>query len=743
MNRAASPFPVREHLATAASIFLLLASGAAAGGPKGACMSISVSRPGVLVGSGQTVQLSVDVKGRRSTTPRLRANKGKISELLASGPNSFVATYTPPWKPEPDLAIIWAESPDSGCAPAFAVVTLLAEKTVSARVAPNARASLKIGSKTFGPVRADAQGWVEFKARLHPAHAWGTLEVALPGGKNKRQKIQLDVKPRARLTVLVSPRVLRADGLARSRIHLFACTPAGRPIPRASFRIGAESGKASRVVALGNGIFRTFFQPQRLVTAKRIRMRVEMLKPRKMRRSIELRLLPGIDLDIQLSSSVPGLLTDGESRAVITAVVRDEAGRGMEKLPLEITTTAGRMGPVSELGDGRYQAELVGPVGEKGAAVVKAALGKQFGRLSLPLSPPEPLVLESDKTELIADGADSAQIVVRVYPPKGSSAAAGLAVQAFGGTAPGRVALKNNRAAFAFKAGPRAGPARVRVIMGELSQTIDLSLVPGKPARLELAASRDELVTDGSQSVRIVARISDRSGNPIPKPNLAFTASRGRIEPTRVEGPGELVTGYLPPEDAEGEAVIRAAGYENLSSEIRIALQPPPRRFGLSVTAGLEHNLRRIGAPLVSVEGGYRLFDGLFVTAGIGYFYSAFEAACPDGPEGCGADLRLDAIPFWVGLDYRFENGSLFTPNITVGATGVWSRLAIESDYQTRQVHSSVAPGGFARAGLDMELGPGGILLQLGYQYARWLGDQAVTGQLGGLSARLGYRFAF
>ncbi len=709
-----------------------------------ACLTLAADAPYAVAGSGKSVQLTIALQaGKSGDSPRLQVDHGKLSELLAFGPDRFSVSYTPPWKPEPTVAIVTARLPNPSCPPAFLPIVVLANKTIDARVAPNARASLTVAGRRFGPVRADAEGWVEFKARLHPAHAVGLLEVAAPGKQLERRRIPLKIEPRPRLKVLAVPRAIRADGQSRSRIYAFACNAAGRPLPRARLRARVAAGKVSRMVPLGRGIYRGVYAPPQLVTPRRIKLRLQMLRPRRLGRKIELRLLPGIELDIAVAAEPDRLVSDGRSRALITATVTDEQGRGVEKLPLRISSDQGRMGPVTEQDSGRYQAELVAPVGTSGRVQVTAALGRQTGRTAVALEAPPPLRVTAERKTLVADGRSTTPVLVELFLPPDAAEPAKLEARAEGGELALEHGFEKGRAELRFTAGTEAGPARVFIRAGVHSRRLEFELVAGKPERLDLQAGAERVLTDSGARVRIEARVTDAQGNPIPQPNLAFTASRGDLSPAVAAGAGMLTATYRPPPGAEGPALIRAAGYENLAAEIRLHLRSPPPRFGLAVTTGLEHNLQRIGAPLVAVEGSMRLTAGLFVAAGLGWFGQRVDAACPSGTIDCSSDLRLDALPFWAGLSYRFENATRFTPAVGLGAAGVWSRVAVSNDFQPAQQHTAVSPGGYARAGLDVTAGPGGILLELGYLYAEWLGDDAVAGRLGGLSARLGYRFAF
>jgi hypothetical protein len=448
-------------------------------------------------------------------------------------------------------------------------------------------------------------------------------------------------------------------------------------------------------------------------------------------------------VDIRLQSSVAKLTADGESRAILTATVTDSGGKGLEKLPVVMTAAPGNLGPVSDQGGGRYQAELVAPLGGAAACRVSASLGGQVETLTLPMVAPEPVSVSVAPPRLTADGTSVAKIAVRAFGPDGASGAKEVVMESDLGHVPGRVRLDGTRAEAVFRAGTRAGRAHLLVRVGPASAHAEIEILPGPPARLTLSASADEVLADGAHDVDLTAEVLDAHGNPVPDALPVLTASVGRLGPPRAQGAGRTSVVYRPPAEGSGQAIIRAAVASEVSDEIRIRLRAPPRRFGVAVSAGIEHNLARIGAPLAALEGSFRLSGSLFLLAGAGYFGNEIDAATPDGPSGGASTLRLDAVPLWVGVAYRFENGSIWTPTIRAGAAAVISRVEARPSFQDAIVERGVQPAGFVRAGVEMGLGPGGVLLEIGYLLAPWLGSEVVTGRLGGLSGRLGYRFAF
>jgi hypothetical protein len=182
---------------------------------------------------------------------------------------------------------------------------------------------------------------------------------------------------------------------------------------------------------------------------------------------------------------------------------------------------------------------------------------------------------------------------------------------------------------------------------------------------------------------------------------------------------------------ASGEATVRAKTTGDLEDDLSLRLVEPPERFGLALSAGVEQNLDRVGAPSISVEGSFRMFASMFLLVGLEYFAHRFD------------DLEIDAIPAWLGLAYRFENESSWTPSIEAGVQAVGFRAMVQPSGQEEVKESTILPAVFVQAGLGVQAGPGGVFIELGYRYIPWWDGEVFTGRLGGVSMRLGYRLAF
>ncbi|HUU00924.1 MAG TPA: hypothetical protein VM425_05720 [Myxococcota bacterium] len=710
-----------------------------------ACLSLDLPVKSIVLGGGQAVTINVRVAKDLPAPPVVRVNVGKLAPLQARGAGHYFAVYTPPLWRKPGVAVFSAISTDGGCPPAFISVPLLLQKKIAAGVSPNARVTVRIGKQAFGPARADAGGRVEIPAVIAPGFSKAFLEIAAPGGNKIRRKIDLGFPARTGIATLMHPAAVRADGKTSASVFLFAYSPQGRAIKKPVFRIASKSGRAGKVSSVGRGVFVFGYRPAASMAGGRASIDVRMLKPYQARRTVFLRLLPGTVLKIAARLSLDTLVADGESKAVIDVSVTDVQGKPVEKLPLKIAADAGSVGPVADLGSGRYRAEWIAPLGRsKPQAVIKVAAGGKALKLHVPLVEPEPLSVKTEPAELIADGKSVSRLLIRAFARDGAGGPAEISLWSSLGTLPSRVRLAGTRAEAVLRAGKKAGTANIVVRYGKFSQSVAVPLRAGAPALLRLTAPAMEMLADGMQTLPVSIEVEDAFGNPVPNAHPLLTCSVGKIFVSgEQEAPGRTAAIFRPPAQAGGAAVIRAAVSSGLTNELRIALRDPPKNLGLALSAGIEHNLARLGSLLVGVDFSLRLTGALQIVFGAGYFQSRIKAACPNGPPGCASDLSIDAVPLTVAVMYRIENQTAWTPVVSAGAAAVWTRVELSPSFQAAVVEATVAPGAFARAGVELAAGPGGVLFDLGYLYAPWLGSNLISGNLGGLSARLGYRFAF
>lgn len=153
----------------------------------------------------------------------LSANHGSVTDLRHVAPGQFEARYVPPSETYPRIAVIaaWGAGAE-GTLHGFVVVPLWGQGLATVTTRPNAKVTLRIGARDFGPVSADATGVGAVQVQVPP----GTTH-ALHGSR----RIDLGLPPVARLHALAVPATLPADAEAEVTLRIYSVTLAGQLEP--------------------------------------------------------------------------------------------------------------------------------------------------------------------------------------------------------------------------------------------------------------------------------------------------------------------------------------------------------------------------------------------------------------------------------------------------------------------------------------------------------------------------------
>jgi hypothetical protein len=312
------------------------------------------------------------------------------------------------------------------------------------------------------------------------------------------------------------------------------------------------------------------------------------------------------------------------------------------------------------------------------------------------------------------------------------------------------VRTRKGRASFELVAGRAAGQALVEARLPDASAHASVQLLPGAPARLHLRAEAPSVRCNGRDSTPVHLRVLDAHGNPLDgtPPTLSAAGSQaehGHFERVAALGGGEFVTRYHPPARCEGgEATLLAvAGEARGDARLTLTSRPP---VGLSLRLGTLSNLGRLLQPEVEVEGDvqpYGLGGRLAASASLRVAWGKLRL---HGQSSSEQPFEVSAHPLLATLSAGARWRLPFSPSLAAYAgagldahlASISYRLSLEEGEQ-RQV--SLTFGAHARLGLSLALGPGHILLQGRYGFARLPASAPFRGSIGGPAAALGYRF--
>lgn len=376
--------------------------------------------------------------------------------------------------------------------------------------------------------------------RLHPAGlllilATGSFPAGATGGP-------------ARVVVSVEPDKLLLGDQKQATVRVRVVNLQGSPVDGARIRLRASVGRLEEVAPCGPGEVTAIYRPPE-------------------------RFFPQIAILMAVAAVGPEDTVHG--RAVLPLWGRGEARvYSRPRVPVKVSIAGREYGPVTTDRLGVVSVPVEVPPGYR-----KARAGKRTIELDMP--PMKRIGMMAGHERLAADGTQSTVVRVYVVAPLGKpDADAAVEMQA------GRGSLDEPRCVDAgvfearYTPPTKVGDGRVEiaaVVRGERGQRdeIDLALVPGEPAGLELAAEPGIYRAGSGTRVRITARVFDAGGNPAPA-DLHLGTDLGAVDKPVRTGPGCYQSAYAPPDYFGGkqEVRLRASTATGVRTEAGVTLRP-------------------------------------------------------------------------------------------------------------------------------------------------------------------------
>lgn len=243
-----------------------------------------------------------------------------------------------------------------------------------------------------------------------------------------------------------------------------------------------------------------------------------------------------------LSSAQPQILADGESTAVLSAVVRDADGNGVDGETVTFSTTAGTLSETSASTD------------SSGIATIRLTSSTIVGRATVTARHPDTAISATASVDFIA--ANTSRLIFSLSPSSvRPDKPATVSVQALdsNGNPIANEAVRfdnvqnesggifsdvqvstdvNGRALTTYTAGSSSGVDTLRgQTAGGLFATADLTISASAvlAGSLELTTGADSLVADGASTVALRATVTDTEGAAVSGLIVSFSASAGSL----------------------------------------------------------------------------------------------------------------------------------------------------------------------------------------------------------------------
>jgi hypothetical protein len=625
--------PVLAGLAVAGALGAALVPGAArATAP--CTLEVGFEPPALTLGAGARAVVRID---GALGEPVLAVSPGRIEGLRREG-SRWIAEYVAPDEPWPQVAVVAALE---GEASGGAALPLHGRGTAEVRTRPRAEVEVRIGARSFGPVRAGPDGRAEVAVVVPPG-----VRAATRGA----QVIPLEapaIHPLA--LVLEAPRA-RADRTERVRGVLVAATDTGGPWVGPAPGLRASEGEVDAGAACGPGVFPfTWTLAPGVPRVARAAGRREDVAPAL---EVSLALVAGPAARVEVISPAPAARA-GRTLALDVRVL-DAAGNPAAGVP-EVGADRGELGSPEAAGAGRWTVPFTAPrdLGGARAAHVRVRVDGPAGpvgeaELALQPGPPARIEVGGPARTLQADGRTAAALRVRVADAFGNLTPVAPEAWARLGTVapPGRdreewvVAYRTplSRTAVEDAVDLRAGDASTQVAVALVAPPRRLAL--GAWAGLALRPGSAPAPAAGAFATAWPWRLRGRLGF-----GLGIAGSTFRRDATLDAGVPVRFTARARLVAVEAAAVATARRGPWLGS-----LSAGP---GLAVSAAWVEQSGAVASSGTGVAPAFHVALSLGRPTGAGVPFALVRAAW-QGPAG-GGPLEGEVTTFTFGLGWRLD----------------------------------------------------------------------------------------
>jgi hypothetical protein len=347
--------------------------------------------------------------------PVVRANVGRVEELVRTGPGTYRARYALPPTSYPEVAILvalsaWPHPQSIYGAYGKMLVPLAAAVELPGETEPDAQISI--------------DGSFRLPIVVPPGNRMGQGRVVDRAGNVQRRQIDLGLPPTDGLACVINPTRLPADGVSRARMLCAASDPRGRPVPDARVTAKPRHGSLKGPQRAEGGLLEWIYTAPRALPAEPERILAAWPQGgANSREELTLQLVQGPAEEASLS--VADSLVHRGAEVGVSVAVEDVFGRPRPGAQVALSPPEGTISPLREerpgvfqgtwsvpaegpVAEGTMKASAFGPVGREPARITAwVREGKLYAGVSdlagLPI-PAQPLKVGGEPRETGADG---------------------------------------------------------------------------------------------------------------------------------------------------------------------------------------------------------------------------------------------------------------------------------------------------------------------------------------------------
>ncbi len=364
--------------------------------------------------------------------PVVRANVGRVEELVRAGPGTYRARYVLPTTSYPEVAILvalsaWPHPQSIYGAYGKMLVPLAAAVDLPGETEPDARISITIAGTTYGPAQAGSDGSFRLPVVVPPGNRLGQGRVVDRAGNVQRRPIDLGLPPTDGLACVINPTRLPADGTSRARMLCAASDPKGRLVPDARLTAKPRHGSLKGPQRAEGGLLEWIYTaPQGLPADPERILAAWPQGGASSNEELTLQLVQGPVAKVSLAVAEPQVHRGAE--VGVSVAVVDVFGRPRPGAQVELSAPEGTLSPLREERPGLFQgtwsvpseglvaegvmkARAFGPVGSEPARITAwVHEGELYAGVSnlagLPI-PAQPLKVGGELRQTGADGTVS------------------------------------------------------------------------------------------------------------------------------------------------------------------------------------------------------------------------------------------------------------------------------------------------------------------------------------------------
>ncbi len=333
--------------------------------PLGQQVKITTNPARLTLGHDAGATISIQLSGGANQNLKnvdlmVKPSSGTVSNLTHLGGGKFVASYKPPKKFSPHLALITvADRRTPGRTYGSIAIPLIGKALFPVVGQPNGTVLVRIDDREFGPAQTDAKGKAQVPIEVHPGYQSATL-ISVVQDRRIEENLDLKIPPGSRVSLFPIQETIPADQGLKVPVRAYVTRQDGAPDPGATVTFQTTAGKVSKAVHEGNGIYKADLTPPFGTTATTATLQVEVedLSGVTQADSVDLKLIPARPGEVQVTPEPSKLSKDAAAFQVMAKILAAD-GVGMPGRSLSFTVTgANPSGETIDLGSGDYQARF-------------------------------------------------------------------------------------------------------------------------------------------------------------------------------------------------------------------------------------------------------------------------------------------------------------------------------------------------------------------------------------------------